>query len=86
MNRENIKIEHISLENVDEVSKREVLVELNTGSVVHICVCQESYEQYGGTYDELWVTLPVAEHYNDWLHGTDDLSNIMYSNEYECEE
>ena len=34
--------------------------------------CCESWEQFGGTTEELRVTVPVADRYNAWLHGADE--------------
>lgn len=57
--------------NVDQIGEREAVVSLSTGSEVHICVCYESWQQYGGTTPELRVTMPFADMLNDWLHGID---------------
>lgn len=48
---------------------RKIKVELSTGSIITIEACHESWEQYGGTTEELYITMPTAEKYNDWLHG-----------------
>ena len=50
-------------------SDRKIKVKLSSGSTVTIEKCYESWEQYGGTEDELYVTMPIAEEYNGWLHG-----------------
>lgn len=73
MKREDIKIEQISF-NYPPVfaEERFIDVRLNTGTVVVIEKCYESWQQYGGTEDELWVTMPIAEKYNGWLHGEDE--------------
>ncbi len=63
-----IDIDFLNEENVEE---REVHVTLNNGSVVHICACCESFEQYNGTIDELKSTVDIAMEVNDWLHGED---------------
>ena len=51
---------------------RKIKVELNTGATITIEALYESWRQYGGTEEELWVTLPTAEKYNGWLHGEDN--------------
>lgn len=53
------------------VEDRQVKVTLVNGSVITIEACYESFRQYGGTEQELWATVPVAEKVNDWLHGID---------------
>lgn len=69
----NLKVKKIELINVSEEEEREVQVTLSNGTVVHIVPCYESWQQYGGTIDELQVTMPIAEEYNAWLHEwTDD--------------
>lgn len=66
MNYKVVDIEFVNEENVEE---REVHVALDNGSVVHICACQESFEQYNGTLDELKTTIDIAESSVEWLHG-----------------
>jgi hypothetical protein len=53
----------------DENGEREVHVQLNHDTLVKICECYESYQQYNACTPALWVSLPVAEACNDWLHG-----------------
>lgn len=67
-----IKIKSIVLSNVDDIENREVLVTLSNGTEIHIVACYESWQQYGGTVEELRVSLPIAEKYNAWLHGWED--------------
>lgn len=62
-------IKDIILLNEDDIENREVLVTLSNGTQVYIDACYESFQQWGNTTDELWITLPIAEEYNDWLHG-----------------
>lgn len=68
-----IEIEKISLVHDFVNNEREIKVNLSTGSEVTIIPCHESYEQYGGTLAELQVTCLVAEQYNAWLHGDDNI-------------
>ena len=58
---------------------REVHVTLENNSVVKICECCESWEQYGCCLDEKQTTVGIAELYNEWLHGGDepDESDVM---------
>lgn len=64
-----LAIRNIQLLYVNQPSRRKVKVILTNGSVIYIERCHEAYEQYGGTERELFVTLPIAEKFNDWLHG-----------------
>lgn len=64
----------LAVEPVDngDIDDRMVVVKLSNGSEVHIVACQESWEQFGATQDEMWLTVPVAKKYNDWLHGGEE--------------
>lgn len=66
------KITDIELVDNGNVDKREVHVTLDNGTIVKICACYESWEQYNATTDELYTTVDVAEYYNDWLHGDEE--------------
>ena len=68
-----IKVKKIEFLYVNQPKRRKIKVKLNTGSVVYIEPLYESWQQYGGYEDELYVTMPIAEKYNDWLHGFGDL-------------
>lgn len=48
---------------------RKLKVRLSNGAKITIEPCHESWQQFGGTVPELQVTVPVADRYNDWLHG-----------------
>lgn len=56
----------------NQPNRRKIKVTLTSGNVVYIVRCYESWEQYGGTEDELWKTMPIAERNNRWLHGKTD--------------
>lgn len=60
------KVEYLH-ENVK--SKRELKITLSNKTVIRASACYESWEQYGGTRDELYVTMPTVEKHNNWLHG-----------------
>ena len=66
---EKLKIKKIEFLYEKQPNRREVKVTLNNGTKIHIVKCYESWEQFGGTIDELRVTVPIAEKYNGWLHG-----------------
>ena len=63
-----IMIRNISLLNEDNQYVRRIEVELSNGTVVKIEACHESWEQWGGTSEELFITEPIAEKCNEWLH------------------
>ena len=64
-----MKITSINL--LDNNGDRKIEVTISNGTVITIVACQESWEQYGGTLDELYLTADVTERYNKWLHGGD---------------
>lgn len=66
------KISDIDLHYGESVDKREIHVTLDNGTIVKICACHESWEQYNATTDELYTTVDVAEYYNSWLHGDEE--------------
>ena len=65
----NAKIRKVEFLYVNQPSRRKIKVTLTNGTKIYIESCYESYQQYGGTTDELWLTISIAEKYNDWLHG-----------------
>lgn len=65
------KVRRIDLLYANQPKRRKVKVTLTNGTKIYIESCYESWQQYGGTTDELWVTMPIAEKYNAWLHGED---------------
>lgn len=67
-----IQITSITLLYVNNVSRRKIKVKLNTGSTIYISPCYESFIQSNGSFEEFNVTVPIAEKFNDWLHGRED--------------
>ncbi len=65
----NGKIKKVELQYHNQPNRRRIKVSLTSGNIVYIERCYESWQQYGGTTDELQETMPIAEKYNDWLHG-----------------
>lgn len=51
---------------------RELEIKLNNGNTVKVCPCCESWEQYDCYLEEKQVTVDIAEHFNEWLHGGDE--------------
>jgi hypothetical protein len=60
------KIEYLS---ENRPSKRQLKITLNNGTIIRAQACYESWQQWGGTENELWATMPTVEAHNDWLHG-----------------
>lgn len=78
-NMKRYKVTNVEFVNEDNVDEREVHATLENGTEVHICACQESFEQYNATRDELLSTLYIAEKVNGWLHGEDlDTEEFSY--------
>lgn len=50
---------------------RELKITLSNGRVIRAAACHESWEQWGGTTEELYVTMSIVEKHNEWLHGGD---------------
>ena len=67
----NVAIKKIEKLFENQIKKRKVKVTLANKTVIYIVPCYESWEQYGGTVEELKLTVPIAEKYNRWLHGND---------------
>jgi hypothetical protein len=49
--------------------RRKLRLRLSNGTEISAVALYESWQQWGGTHDELCVTQPVVERHNDWLHG-----------------
>ena len=64
-----IKIKKVEKLFENQIKRRKVKVTLSNKTVIYIVPCYESWEQYGGTVNELKLTVCVAEKYNRWLHG-----------------
>ena len=66
---EKVKVRRVDLLYVNQKKRRKVKVTLTNGTRIYIESCYESWQQYGGTVDELRITVPIADKYNKWLHG-----------------
>ena len=64
-----IKVKEIRL--LSHKREREIMIILNTGTVISAAPCYESYEQWGGSIEELQITGPIVSALNDWLHGSE---------------
>lgn len=72
------KIKDIEFKNNGKIKDREVVVTLDNDTEIHIASCYESWQQWGGTRDELCCTVDVAECANDWLHGMGEIPCEVY--------
>jgi hypothetical protein len=52
-------------------SKRQLKIRLSNGTTIRAESCCESWQQWGGTTDDLFITMPIVEEHNAWLHGGD---------------
>lgn len=67
-----LRIKKIEL--CDNKRGRKIKVKVQEGRIVHNVTIEplyESFQQYGSREEVLWKTMPIAEKYNDWLHGID---------------
>ena len=48
---------------------RKIKVKLSNGVTITIKPLYESWQQWGGNKEELYITMPIAQKYNRWLHG-----------------
>lgn len=72
------KIKDIEFKDNGKIKDREVVVTLDNGTEIHIASCYESWQQWGGTRDELWCTVDVAECVNGWLHDIEEIPCEVY--------
>lgn len=64
-----VHIKKIELQYVNQPNRRRVKVTLSNGDKVYIERCYEAWEQYGSTTENFFLTVPIAEKYNGWLHN-----------------
>jgi len=71
VNRTMAKYEVLKVEllNYDAPDERCIKIYLSSGTVITAVPCYESWQQWGGTRDELYSSMPVVEQFNGWLHG-----------------
>lgn len=53
----------------NQPSRRQLKFRLSNGATIYAESCYESWQQWGGTQDELYITMPTVEAHNEWLHG-----------------
>ena len=64
-----IRIEKIEYLWENQPQKRELKITLSNKTIVRACSCCESWEQWGGNREELYITMPIVEKHNNWLQG-----------------
>ena len=65
----NATIKSITYLGQNRPSIRKLKIELSNGRTIKAQKCHESWEQWGGSQDELRLTMPTVEANNEWLHG-----------------
>ena len=50
-------------------AQRQLKLTFSNGRTVRAEACHESWEQWGGTTEKLFITMPLVEQHNEWLHG-----------------
>jgi len=53
----------------NQPSRRRLKITLSNGAKIKAESCYESWQQWGGTTDDLYITMPIVEANNEWLHG-----------------
>ncbi len=53
----------------NQKNHRQLKITLSNKMVIRAESCHESWEQWGGTQAELFITMPIVERHNEWLHG-----------------
>lgn len=66
---EDVKIKKVEFLYQNQPKRRKIKVTLSDNSRTYIESCFEGWQQYGNTTNNLWLTVPIAEKYNRWLHG-----------------
>lgn len=66
---DDITIRSIEYLHEKQKSKRQLKFTLSNGRKIYAEACYESWMQWGGTTSELFITMPITEAHNDWLHG-----------------
>ena len=64
-----MRVKKIQYLHRNQPSRRQLKLTLSNGTVIRAEACHESWEQWGGTNEELYVTMPIVERHNAWLHG-----------------
>jgi hypothetical protein len=81
-----VKIKKIEFLYRNQPKRRKIKVTLTDGSRTYIESCHEAWQQYGNVTDNLWLTVGLADKYNDWLHGIGDKKSgaIGFALGYKC--
>ena len=66
-----VKVKKVEKLFENQIARRKLKITLSNKTIIYVVPCYESWQQYGGTIDELRLTVPIAEKYNRWLHGNE---------------
>lgn len=66
-----IRIIRVEFLYYSQPKRRKIKCVLSNGHKVYIQSSYEAWMQWGGTTEDLYVTQPIAEEFNAWLHGED---------------
>jgi hypothetical protein len=50
-------------------SQRQLKLRLSNGATVRAAALYESWQQWGAGESDLYITMPIVEAHNEWLHG-----------------
>ena len=64
-----MKVKKIEYLYENQPKRRQLKLKLSNDTAIRAEACYESWQQWGGTMEELYVTMPIVEAHNDWLHG-----------------
>ncbi len=64
-----MNIKRISYIGENNKSRRKLKIKLSNNRIITAEKCHESWEQWGGNTEELFLTMPIVEQHNEWLHG-----------------
>lgn len=69
MARKKYEVVDVKYLNDSDVENRELKITLDNGTEITAVACMESFEQWGGTEDEMWSALPTIKENLAWLQG-----------------
>ena len=67
----NAEIKKVEFLYKNQPNRRKIKITMKSGNIIYIESCCESWQQYGGSVEELYKTMKIAEKFNNWLHGKD---------------
>ena len=64
-----LKVKSITYLYENTPSRRKLKIKLSNSTIIYAESCYESWQQWGGTETELYITTSIVEAHNNWLHG-----------------